>query len=296
MTCEPEQTSVLDDAPSGCRASEAASRGELRRSEMLAREVLAHADAEPGEAAGAHLALAIVARERDRPDDARRELGAAIRSAERVGCSGTVTLARLEQALVASSGGAHLEAIGTVVDVDRRLGPPGAEPGLRPVVDAVDALVHFAAGDVDRAEVLIERLPTGPVRALLGARIALARGRIEAALATVERMRRDGQHDLRHRIEALVLASRAEAARGAHQAARRRLADLAELTRPEGYVRVYRDLGVEPPGGSPRHDGDGPTWIGLSAREQQVLRHLVDRRDNREIAEAMFISVNTVKT
>jgi LuxR family maltose regulon positive regulatory protein len=296
MVCATDQTGVIDPATPGTRAWLVAAKGELGRSTALAHAVLDQPDVPVEAAAGAHLALAIVAREQDRLTDARREVGAAIRTAEQAGAPTTAAVARLEQALLATSEGAHLEAIGTVVDVDRRVGPPGSDPVLRAVVDAVDAMVHLAAGDADRAEVLVDRLPAGTARSLLGARIALARGREDVALAVAERVLGDEDLDLRGRIEALTLASRAESELGAHQAARRRRAELVALTAPDGHVRAYLDLGVDPPGTDPAEAHDTPAWLVLSTRERQVLRLLRGRLDNREIGDALYISVNTVKT
>lgn len=295
MVCAADHTGVIDPTTPGTRAWLVAAKGELGRSTRLAHAVLDQPDVPVEAAAGAHLALAIVAREQDRLVDARREVDVAIRTAEQAGAPATTAVARLEQALLATSEGAHLEAIGTVVDVDRHVGPEGADPALRAVVDAVDAVVHLAAGDVDRAEVLVDRLPAGTPRSLLGARIALARGRDDVALAVAERVLDQDALDLRSRIEALTLASRAESELGAHQASRRRLAEVAVLSAPDGHVRAYLDLGLDPPGAAPDAHG-APAWLVLSTREQQVLRLLRGRLDNREIGDAMYISVNTVKT
>ena len=50
--------------------------------------------------------------------------------------------------------------------------------------------------------------------------------------------------------------------------------------------------GTDGPGSRPR---DWPAGDGLTPRERVVLAHLVERLSYAEIAERMFISVNTVK-
>jgi LuxR family maltose regulon positive regulatory protein len=287
------------DQPPGTRAWIEAARGELRRSEDLAHAVLDDADAGPEAAAGAHLALGMVARARGDLDEAGAELATALAAADRVHRSGLATIVRLEHALVASSAGDHLGAIGTVVDVDRRLPGRHRTTFLADVVVGVDAFVHLAAGDRDRAEVLADRLPEGPHRTLLTALVALERGRVEEARDAVAAVLAEDGLDRRLRTDALILASRAEEAAGHHEAARRHREEVAALTVPEGNVRAYLDLGVAPPGpvGRPavRPVPAGPP-LALSAKELQVLRHLVERLDNREIGAALYISVNTVKT
>lgn len=290
------------DQPPGTRAWIEAARGELRRSEDLAHAVLDDADAGPEATAGAHLALGMVARARGDLDEAGAELATALAAADRVHRSGLATIVRLEHALVASSAGDHLGAIGTVVDVDRRLPGRHRTTFLADVVVGVDAFVHLAAGDRDRAEVLADRLPEGPHRTLLTALVALERGRVEEARDAVAAVLAEDGLDRRLRTDALILASRAEEAAGHHEAARRHREEVAALTVPEGNVRAYLDLGVAPPGpaGRPAGRAAGATSavppLALSAKELQVLRHLVDRLDNREIGAALYISVNTVKT
>lgn len=294
------------DQPPGTRAWIEAARGELRRSEDLAHAVLDDADAGIEAAAGAHLALGMVARARGDLDEAGVELATALAAADRVHRSGLATIVRLEHALLASSAGDHLGAIGAVVDLDRRLPGRHRTTFLADVVVGVDAYVHLAAGDRDRAEVLADRLPEGPHRTLLTALVALERGRVEEARDAVAAVLAEDGLDRRLRTDALILASRAEEAAGHHEAARRRREEVAALTVPEGNVRAYLDLGVAPPGptggpaGRPTGRAAGATSAGpplaLSAKELQVLRHLVDRLDNREIGAALYISVNTVKT
>ena len=56
--------------------------------------------------------------------------------------------------------------------------------------------------------------------------------------------------------------------------------------------RFLAELEMEIHDSSPRSQGDGDQ---LTRRELEVLRHLIQGRSNREIAEAMPVSVNTVK-
>jgi LuxR family maltose regulon positive regulatory protein len=45
----------------------------------------------------------------------------------------------------------------------------------------------------------------------------------------------------------------------------------------------------------PQQTGDDPVIHPLSPRELEVLRHLANGRANRQIADAMFVSLNTIK-
>ena len=73
-----------------------------------------------------------------------------------------------------------------------------------------------------------------------------------------------------------------------------RLADVARWL-SDGAVRPARTTGLPTPRRS--SDGDEPIIVdALSARETEVLRHLADLLTTEEVADAMFVSVNTVKS
>src|SRR5699024_9533379 len=111
-------------------------------------------------------------------------------------------------------------------------------------------------------------------------------------------------------MEALyaLRAGRREAARGALSKAvgltpRRELGMYTLASASEDEVRGLCDLAEEVPGGSRlrmekalRFAGDvrAPA-IELSAREREVLELLRDGATNRDIAQTLFVSVNTVK-
>jgi LuxR family maltose regulon positive regulatory protein len=117
------------------------------------------------------------------------------------------------------------------------------------------------------------------------------------------------------RIKATVLQAMNAQAQDQYDTALARLQDALILAEPGGFVRTFVDEGpiardllrlaaerdLEPSRYIARlvdtFSADRPASIEpLSDREDEVLQLIADQRSNREIAEALFISVNTVKT
>ncbi|MDQ4045720.1 MAG: LuxR C-terminal-related transcriptional regulator, partial [Chloroflexota bacterium] len=121
-------------------------------------------------------------------------------------------------------------------------------------------------------------------------------------------------------IEALALGALAHGRRGDPVAAMPELEHALRLAEPEGYVRLFVDLGLPMARllQEARSRGVMPDYVAtllaafdasviahlpagsalpepLSEREREVLRHIAAGLTNREIADALFISAETVK-
>ena len=210
--------------------------------------------------------------------------------------------------------------------------PVGPVPGwLEDLLAQERVALHLAAGRQVEAGRVAARVP-GPrsVRAEVTAAradLALGEGTAAGRLDAAARERRDGVPldvqldawllEVQSRLEAghrdqAVAAARRAIRLGRPEALRRpfhdapddvrrlwgsdaRLADVARWL-SDGVVRPSRTT-VLP---VPRRHGDGdeqPIIVdALSARETEVLRHLADLLTTEEVAEAMFVSVNTVKS
>jgi LuxR family transcriptional regulator, maltose regulon positive regulatory protein len=202
---------------------------------------------------------------------------------------------------------------------------------LGDVLAALEADIALAAGDRERASLVLggDAGAAGPpVRAdgrLGRARLLLATGDDKGALAAARACLDGPAADLtaRDRVTALLIAA----------VAQRRLSQVAEaaesieqalaLAEPDGAYRAFLDGGpavrsamtvlVPPTSGCAgfagrileRFDGQlprlatagaGQAELPLTGSELAVLRFLPSHMTNQEIAEALFLSINTVKT
>ncbi|MBB5791317.1 LuxR C-terminal-related transcriptional regulator [Jiangella mangrovi] len=185
-------------------------------------------------------------------------------------------------------------------------------------------------GDADGARRLLERSGTGPawVRALIDAEAAAVDARRDptrdATRDTPAAPRPAGIEPQAARVEQLLQQAHRQLARGEAEASRAavvralRLAERDGLRRPFTHVspRVRRLMRLDadvaaradwlrPGGAGPAHttraededpDGGVPPGRALSDRELEVLRHLSSLLTTEEVASAMYISVNTVRT
>jgi len=164
-------------------------------------------------------------------------------------------------------------------------------------------------------------------------RVRIAQGRehpassfLSQALVLLERLQRVAEAKMRMRslLEILLLRALALQAQGVHTEALTALGRALLLAEPEGYIRLFLDEGhpmvallrqaqkhkVAPgyvmtlleAAGEPRGMvSDLPALRSIplvepfTAREREVLRLLMDGASNREIAQQLVLSVNTVK-
>jgi LuxR family transcriptional regulator, maltose regulon positive regulatory protein len=165
------------------------------------------------------------------------------------------------------------------------------------------------------------------VTALTLARLHLARNRPDDALSQLAATKANAaaQGRCATEIECGILSALAHQARGDSDQARLALADALRLARPEGYVRLFLDAGVElapllraaashgtepeyarrladllmPPAPAPslpaRPAGNAALLDPLTDREIEVLHLVADGLSNQDIAERLFLSVGTVK-
>lgn len=160
------------------------------------------------------------------------------------------------------------------------------------------------------------------------ARVQLAQADPAAALATLDQARQHFEAIgwQAERLEAIVLQALAHHALGAREMALQRLAEALALTEASGFIRTFVDEGVPmtrvladaaTEGIRPDYvhqllaafDADGPSSDDhaalparpqpliepLSQRELEVLRLIADGLSNRQIAERLFLALNTVK-
>jgi LuxR family transcriptional regulator, maltose regulon positive regulatory protein len=203
---------------------------------------------------------------------------------------------------------------------------------LRAAARAARAKLLAAAGDEAASATLGPAdEPRPPVEAVVSARLQLAGGDPAAAARTLAPLLAGGPGpaapELPLAIEAHLadaLASQELADRGA---ALRSLRSALDLAAPEGYRRVFVEGGMpvrvlltdhlhwdgthyqlvasllerlravadaDQPGGRP--EAPVPLVVPLSEREQVVLRYLSSRLSAGEIADELYVSLNTVKT
>jgi LuxR family maltose regulon positive regulatory protein len=342
------------------QALAAARCGDLAAADAMIAEVAA-GPAARHDAIACPLALAAaqVSVARDELDPARDHLAEADRRAGGQG-AGEPAAAVAAGLIRAHCAAAESDLDGAQAIIARlRAGTAAADP-LTGLLSAMEASVALAAGDRDRAAVILDGAPdNGPQQlppsrqpppaaipdpaadpagtpepsaaALIAARLCRARlrlatgddkGALEAADGCLAG--NDPALTSRDRISALLTVA----------VARRRLSQVTEaaqaieqalvLAEPEGAYRVFLDGGpavrsamtvLVPPtsrcagfagrilerfdGQPPRPAAAGaasPAGLPLTGSELAVLRFLPSHMTNQEIAEALFLSINTVKT
>lgn len=308
-------------------------RGELHEAARIYHQVIAEGAQSPIVAL-AYLDQATLDIEWNALDSAAGHLSQGMQLAERSGnaefrIAACLILAALKSRL--GDKGAAFEAIQHAADIVQRHSLPATTQG-RVAANAVEiALAHGDLAIADRwAKELVEDTGAHPFcrfQCLSQVRLLLAREQRRAASeglqSCFEKIKRAGWGY--GAIAARILqALAAETPESAH----RFLVDALQRARPERFIRSFVDAGetlvpllreaarrgiapdyvgeiltacgkalptVTPSGGDHRPDSSAPVEP-LSARELEVLRLVAIGRSNPEIAEALFLSINTVKT
>ena len=139
---------------------------------------------------------------------------------------------------------------------------------------------------------------------LMLVRVSLAQQQYTQAVETLERFSQhfDQPGDMPTALEWMALYVVALQQSGQSEQAVRVATRLAQMTRSEGYARVYLDVG-EPIIKQARevfhpHHAEAPrgSVSPLSLQEQRVLRRLCAGQTYAEMAEALVVSPNTIKT
>ncbi|MET8153563.1 LuxR C-terminal-related transcriptional regulator [Actinoplanes sp. NPDC049668] len=279
--------------------------GRLRRAAKLARRALAHARG-PVETAVGEVTLAWVRMEEYHLVAAR---GHADRAATLLRAHPQALVAGVLALVRARVNRAHGQ-LAQAVDALERRPHPGAGP-WPPWLAEVLRVARDALLDAGRPP---EPGGRTPHHALAEASAALAAGDDRAARDRVTALMRSPRLPLDVRVDCWLIATGAELAGNnpdrARQALQRalRAAKPERLRRPllEAPARVRRMLREEP-ALAERHAWFGtaeaapptataPVFEALTAREREVLGHLSQLRSTEEIAQAMFVSVNTVRT
>jgi LuxR family maltose regulon positive regulatory protein len=299
----------LDDAIRlAARAVEAfeEQQGAQPMADLPARAVLGAALLERGELDAAEAQLRVV---HDRPDSPRVPI---------------TVLALVELARLLRSRGQVDEAFSLLDRAGERLRGAPVDSAVRQhlVAARVRLLLSDVSGhdELDHANDLLAAIPA-PRRAVLEARVALAQGRTGRAVETIERLT-SGAPDgatIRQRLDVELLALAADlagvrpdpnaAARAFDVAAEGGFVfalaepglDILEAVRTVARRRPHTEhigalLRLQPHATAPDRPAPRFAFETLSDRERTVLRYLATTMSYREIADELFVSVNTVKT
>jgi LuxR family maltose regulon positive regulatory protein len=299
--------------------------GHLRRAEEYATRALRIAtdrglDRHPS-TTNAYTATACSLREQGRLEEAAEVLGDAEAAERRTERAVPLAVLAAEVALYHLACGAPLTGLEHVARF-RQQGHAPPPPRIASRLCAVEARLLMAVGDLDRAAAVLDetRLSTTEVLAA-HIELAVARAEIDVALKLIDCLHGTSpDFDLRARLEAglwfAVVQDIDDDARGA----RRTFAEIVEAAEPEGHVRLFLDLGAPvrrllrgyfagnpspyagellqrlPKDVERTRPRDLRLADPLSDRELLVVSYLQTRLSNAEIAEQLFISLNTLKT
>ena len=296
-------------------------QGRLREARDLAERSVAAvadhgvADANVGLAPRAVLGKVLL--ELGRVNEAEVELQAASAS-ESVVRAPMIMLARCGLARIWRAEGKFDAALLALDDARRAVRRPTPGTAFASFVDLARADILIDLGEHAEAERLIESAREGPAQLLASARLDTARGRFDRASVALEKLGTD-EGSTRQRLAVAIGQLAVACAAGDHtDAAASLVLDLAE---PEGFVFVIPEAGaavldavthvgrrrprtpyldqllVTRPHAVPVGNATVEYAIdALSERERVVLRYLVTAMSYREIADELYVSVNTIKT
>jgi LuxR family maltose regulon positive regulatory protein len=299
--------------------------GHLRRAEQHATRALKIA-ADRGlehhpSTSNAYTATACHLREQGRLAEAEQILADAAAVEQRTERAVPLAVIAAELALSHLARGAPLTGLEHVAQF-RQQGhaPPPARIASR--LNAVEARLLVAVGEPDRAAAVLEETRLGTTEVFAAQiELAVAQGEIDVALKLIDCLRDTSpDFDLRARLEAALWFAIVQDLDDDARGARRTFAEVIAAAEPEGHVRLFLDVGAparrllrgyfagnpSPYAGEllqrlPKDtDRTPPRDLRLadplSERELLVLSYLQTRLSNAEIAEQLFISLNTLKT
>jgi LuxR family transcriptional regulator, maltose regulon positive regulatory protein len=267
----------------------------------------------------AHLALGAIHRERDELDQADRHVNEALQLCRRGTGLAWLAAAELEWAALLMAQG-RLGDSYAVVSRLRACESDGRLPArIQVQIGPADVRWHLAAGDLDGALRLLDTIPEHPSLIHLRTRADLRGGRVERAVARLGTSEsRSGS--ARDELERLTLLSEAASQLGDRRRARETLRLALDKGRPEGWVRPFLDGGRAMSGllqsletwfadpylellrerSRPTREG-APTAASaplarLTSRESAALTRLPTYLTQRQIADELYISLNTLKT
>ncbi len=318
-----DKSRVVDVASLALKAALAHRDGRLRDASDLARTALDEADRDQGadtqSALAARLTLASVRRERNELDGAYQLLTEGLGACQQQGRARSAAAFACELIPVVMAQGRHLDGFDRLrqlrqIDADIPLPEP-----LRRKLDRVEIRCRLALGDLEGARLILNSIPAALLGDEILARVDLSAGRPDRAEQRLTSA--DQAKPMRAQIERLVLMARAQLQLGKRSGADDALRRGLELGRPDRYVRVFLDdadhlldlmRGI---GGRYRDTylselvDSAQTAAGcsagahsveivepLSGREREVLGHLPTHLSQREIADTMYVSINTVKS
>jgi LuxR family maltose regulon positive regulatory protein len=306
----------------GAAALAEAACGHLTAAEGLGRQALATADEATWEpdigAAEAYLALATVARERNDLAGAADLLEEALLRARQNRRYAVMAMIRVERALLCLAQGEPANGLLILREAGRE-GLPPAPAGVAVRLRAAESVLLLAMHDADGAERVLEDPEPDEADVTAAARALIAVARLDGPAARKQLDAWPGERTLRARIDRAVRTAILEDLDGRHRPARAAVSQAVELAEPDGGIRAFSDVGpaqrllrslyrsaptrflrqlVEARGSSAAgmRDSAAVLYEQLSERELAVLRYLPSGMSNAEIAEQLFISVNTLKT
>jgi LuxR family maltose regulon positive regulatory protein len=265
----------------------------------------------------AQLALATVAREQDRLDDARQFLDQAAALLQRGTPCALLGVHAAETALVALAGGDP--GAGLAALFSSRVGWSAIPPGVGARLAAAEARVLAATGDLEGSQRALDRAPlVTPEVAAAAVRIAVEQDDLRRASNLLDTW--PGVAEPGASLQRTLWLCILDDLDGRGEAARERMPPLVAAAQEEGHVRLFMDAGHHAlrlvrtlyhtaPSPYLRRLVDAPIPPSLPARrpvpdlveqfsnrERAVLRYLPSRLSNAEIAAQLRISINTVKT
>jgi LuxR family maltose regulon positive regulatory protein len=233
-----------------------------------------------------------------------------------------IVLARMGLARVWAAAGNFDAAHQILASASTLIPSPPITSGPAVHVQVATGRLALRFGDLEGAARIVDQLPAGPARTVLGARVQIATGHPLDALDALDALVATGSPaSPRQRLDVAITRLEAACALDDHERAATSAREVLDLAEPEGFVfpiaeaggavldAVVRDarrrhqspyraqLLTVRPHAVPRALPTVEIAVdALSERERAVLRYLVTAMSYREIADDLFISVNTVKT